>query len=102
MIIFVPRKKEKVYLSKEDLRKFDGIFQVIENRRREYMLEKLKKLNPINWFEKFVIKRVAKKVVSLFPEIKAKGVEIIETHKEELLEKIQITILKFIEEFKNK
>lgn len=66
------------------------------------MLEKLKKLNPINWFEKIIIKRVAKKVVSLFPELKAKGVEIIETHKEELLDKIQITILKFIEEFKNK
>lgn len=66
------------------------------------MLEKLKKLNPINWFEKIIIKRVAKKVVSLFPELKAKGVEIIEKHKEELLEKIQITVLKFIEEFKDK
>lgn len=64
MIIFVPRKREKVYLSKEDLRKFDGVFQIIEKRKQENMLEKIKKLNPINWFEKIIIKRVAKKLLA--------------------------------------
>ncbi len=55
-----------------------------------------------NWLEKFVIKRIAKKIVKLMPELKEKGIEIIEKHADEILEKVKETILKFLEEHKNK
>lgn len=55
-----------------------------------------------NWFERFVIRRLAKKVVKLMPELKEKGLEIIEKYKDEILEKVKETIVKFIEEHKNK
>lgn len=55
-----------------------------------------------NWFERFVIRRLAKKVVKLVPELKEKGLEIIEKHADEILEKVKETIVKFIEEHKNK
>lgn len=66
------------------------------------MFEKLKEINPFNWFEKFVLKRAAKKLVKIFPDLKEKGVKIIEEHAEEFFNKIQITVLKFIEEYENK
>ena len=55
-----------------------------------------------NLFERFVIRRIAKKVVKLMPEIKEKGFEIIEKYSDEILEKVKETIVKFIEEHKNK
>ena len=55
-----------------------------------------------NWFERFVIRRLAKKVVKLMPELKEKGLEIVEKYTDEILEKVKETIVKFIEEHKNK
>ena len=55
-----------------------------------------------NWFERFIIRKLAKKVVKLMPEFKEKGLEIVEKHADEILEKVKETILKFIEEHKNK
>ena len=55
-----------------------------------------------NWFERFIIRKLAKKVVKLMPEFKEKGLEIIEKYSDEILEKVKETILKFIEEHKNK
>lgn len=51
-----------------------------------------------NLLEKVVLKHIAKKLISIFPEIKAKGVEIVEKYSEELFDKIEIAIVKFIEE----
>ncbi len=56
-----------------------------------------KKLNPMNAIEKWIIKRFAKKVIGLLPDLKDKGVDIIEKYSEELLNKIQIAIIQFIE-----
>ena len=55
-----------------------------------------------NLFERFVIRRIAKKIIKLAPELKEKGFEIIEKYSDEILEKVKETILKFIEEHKNK
>ena len=55
-----------------------------------------------NLFERFVIRRIAKKIVKLVPEVKERGVEIVERHADEILEKVEETIIKFIEEHKNK
>ncbi len=55
-----------------------------------------------NWFERFVIRRLAKKIVKLMPELKEKGLEIIEKYSDEILEKVKEAIVKFIEEHKNK
>ena len=55
-----------------------------------------------NLFERFVIRRLAKKVVKLMPEFKEKGLEIAEKYSDEIFEKVKETILKFIEEHKNK
>ncbi len=55
-----------------------------------------------NFFERFVIKRLAKKVVKLIPELKEKGLEIVEKYTDEIMEKVKETILKFIEEHKNR
>ena len=54
-----------------------------------------------NLFERFVIRRLAKKVVKLVPELKEKGLEIVEKYADEILEKVKETIVKFIEEHKN-
>ncbi len=66
------------------------------------MFEIFKKINLFNFIEIFVIKRIAKKIIKAFPSLKDKGLEIIETHKEEILQKIQIVIFKYIEKYKNR
>lgn len=69
------------------------------------MFEKFKnffeKINPLNWIENFVIKRIAKKVVKALPSLKEKGLEIIETHAEEIFQKVKITIFNYLQEHKN-
>ncbi len=55
-----------------------------------------------NLFERFVIRRIAKKIVKLVPEVKERGIEIVERHADEIFEKVEETIIKFIEEHKNK
>ena len=51
-----------------------------------------------NLLEKVVLKHVAKKVIDIFPDLKTKGVEIVEKYAEELFDKIEIAIVKFVEE----
>ncbi len=55
-----------------------------------------------NWFERFVIRRLAKKVVKLMPEFKEKGLEIVEKYADEILEKVKETVIRFVEENKSK
>lgn len=56
----------------------------------------------MNWLEKFFIKRVAKKIIKKFPDLKNKGVDIVEKNAEKLFEKIEIAIAQFVEKFENK
>lgn len=55
-----------------------------------------------NFLEKFVFKRIVKKLIKAFPSLKEKGLEIYENNKEEILQKVKVTILEFIEKHKNK
>lgn len=55
-----------------------------------------------NLLEKVILKHIAKKIVGIFPDIKAKGVEIIEKYAEELFNKIEIVIVQFIKEHTSK
>ena len=68
-----------------------------------------KKLNPMNAIERWIIKRLAKKVIKMLPYLQEKGKEVIndysqkiEENAENLLEEIKITIVKFIEKYENK
>lgn len=56
----------------------------------------------LNWFEKFIIKNFAKKIIKKFPTLKEKGVDFIEENAEKLFEKIEIAIVQFIEKCENK
>ena len=56
----------------------------------------------LNWFEKFIIKNFAKKIIKKFPSLKEKGVDFIEENAEKLFEKIEIAIVQFIEKRENK
>lgn len=55
-----------------------------------------------NFLEKIFIKRVAKKIIKKFPDLKNKGDEIVEKNAEKLFEKIEIAIVQFVEKFENK
>ena len=55
-----------------------------------------------NLFERFVIRRITKKIIKLAPVLKEKGLEILEKHTDEIIEKVEETIVKFIEGYKNK
>lgn len=68
-----------------------------------------KKLNPMNAIEKFIIKRIAKKIIKKLPDLQEKGKEVvneylqkIEINAEELFEKVEIAIVKYFEKFENK
>ena len=66
--------------------------------------KKIKKT--LNWIERFVIRKIAKKFVKKIPDLKKEALEIIETKTPELLElideKIKETVLKFVQEHKDK
>ena len=66
------------------------------------MLKFLEKINPLNWIENFVIKRIAKKLAKAIPALKEKGVEYIEEHAEELVQKVKITIFEYLQKLANK
>lgn len=55
-----------------------------------------------NFLEKFVFKRIVKKIIKAFPSLKDKGLKIYEENKEEIIQKVKVTILEFIEKHKNK
>lgn len=49
-----------------------------------------------NFIERFIIRKAAKKFVKHLPELKLKGIEIIEKHTDELLQKVKEAIIDFI------
>ena len=49
-----------------------------------------------NFIEKFILKRLAKKIVNKLPKLKQKGADFIEKEAKELLEKIENVILDYI------
>lgn len=61
-----------------------------------------KKLNPVTAIQTWAIKRFAKKVIEVFPDLKEKGLDIIEKYSEELFNKIQIAVIQFVESNQNK
>lgn len=67
----------------------------------------------MNFIEKFVLKRIAKKIIKNLPDIKEKieneGIKIFEKYEQiikdnakELLAKIEIAVIQFIEKYENK
>ena len=66
------------------------------------MLKFLEKINPLNWIENFVVKRLIKKVTKGFPSLKAKAIEVLKNETEEILQKVKVTILEYVEKYKNK
>lgn len=56
----------------------------------------------MNWLEKFFIKKIAKKIIKKFPDLKNKGADIVEKNSEKLFEKIEIAIVQFVEKFETK
>lgn len=66
------------------------------------MFKFIKNINLFNILEIFVIRQMAKKIIKAFPTLKEKGLEIIETHRDEILQKVQITVFQYIEKHKNR
>ena len=69
----------------------------------------LEKINPMNWIEKIIIKKMAKRIIKKLPDLQEKGIEVINEYSEKieksaenLLEEIKITIVKHIEKFETK
>lgn len=54
-----------------------------------------------NFLEKFIIKRIVKKIIKAFPSLKEKGLKIYEENKEEILQKVKVTILEYVEKHKD-
>lgn len=65
------------------------------------MLKFLEKINPLNWIENFVVKRLIKKVTKAFPSLKTKAIEVLKNETEEVLQKIKVVILEYVEKHKN-
>lgn len=55
-----------------------------------------------NFLEKFVFKRIVKKLIKAFPSLKDKGLKIYEENKEEILQKVKTVILERIKKLANK
>lgn len=55
-----------------------------------------------NFIEKFILKRLAKKIIKKFPTFKEKGVDFVEENAEKLFEKIEMAIVQFVEKSENK
>lgn len=66
------------------------------------MFEWFEKINPLNWVEKFIIKRIAKKMKKAIPVLKEKGEQYIEEHAEEMVQKVKVTIFEYLQKFANK
>jgi len=55
-----------------------------------------------NFLEKFVFKRIVKKLIKAFPSLKDKGLKIYEENKEEIIQKVKTVILERIKKLANK
>ena len=54
-----------------------------------------------NWFEKLILKRIAKRLTAKVPKIKEKGVDFIEKETKTILDKIESIFLSYLEKYKN-
>lgn len=55
-----------------------------------------------NFLEKFVFKRIVKKIVKAIPSLKEKGLKIYEENKEEIIQKVKTVILEHLKKLANK
>ncbi|MBR5012931.1 MAG: hypothetical protein IKY15_03225 [Clostridia bacterium] len=55
-----------------------------------------------NFLEKFIFKRLVKKIIKAFPSLKEKGLKLYEENKEEIIQKVKNTILEHIKKLANK
>jgi histone H3/H4 len=55
-----------------------------------------------NFLEKFVFKRIVKKLIKAFPSLKDKGLKVYEENKEEIIQKVKTVILELIKKLANK
>ena len=55
-----------------------------------------------NFLEKFVFKRIVKKLVKAFPTLKEKGLKIKEENKEEIIQKVKTVILEHLKKLAHK
>ena len=55
-----------------------------------------------NFLEKFVFRRIVKKLIKAFPSLKEKGLKIYEENKEEIIQKVKTVILERIKKLANK
>lgn len=55
-----------------------------------------------NFIKKLFLKHFAKKIIKLLPDLKKIEIEVIEEHTEELLDYLEIAVIKFIEKYENK
>ena len=62
----------------------------------------LEKINPLNWIEGFVIKRIAKKMKKAIPLLKEKGDEYIEEHKDAIIQKVKVAVFEYLQKRANK
>lgn len=50
----------------------------------------------LKWLEKFVIKRIIKRISKELPELKEKALKYLEDNKDEIIEKVKEAIVNFI------
>lgn len=55
-----------------------------------------------NFLEKFVFKRIVKKLIKAFPSLKEKGLKVYEENKEEIIQKVKTIILERIKKLADK
>lgn len=55
-----------------------------------------------NFLEKFIFKRLVKKIIKAFPSLKEKGLKLYEENKEEIIQKVKIVILEHLKKLADK
>lgn len=55
-----------------------------------------------NFLEKFIFKRLVKKIIKAFPSLKEKGLKLYEENKEEIIQKVKTVILEHLKKLANK
>lgn len=55
-----------------------------------------------NFLEKFVFKRIVKKLIKAFPSLKDKGLKIYEENKEEIIQKVKTVIFEHLKKLADK
>lgn len=56
----------------------------------------------LNFLEKFVFKRLVKKIIKAFPSLKEKGLKLYEENKEEIIQKVKTVILEHLKKLTDK